>query len=148
MVAFFYEHASFSYNQLRETAEDGHMRCARELAEVWRAFEADENVFAVWREDDIGSWSDFDDVDRSDCDPYPFYECLLCVDCDYPGDLVRGYDPRDGIFERPGRVVECVGGVDFGEQGSTDDPYARVIVAQLYEELQARRENAITRGEN
>lgn len=99
----------------------------------------DDELFFVWAEDDIDS-SFFEDTG----DPRPLFVCLLCRDTDGKPDLVRGYDPRDGIFERPGNVVEALGGVD-AEWG---DPYRAEIEAELLAEFEARRETALVRGDN
>lgn len=144
-VDFMREHAGFSYDPKTETREDGRNRCAQELAAAETRYRADADAFMVWRVDDIDS-SDFD----SENEPYQLWEALLCVDCDPTGaDLIRGYDPSDGIFERPGKIVEALGGIDLGADGHpSSDPYARVITAELYAEFEAQRESAIVRGDN
>lgn len=104
-----------------------------------RPITEDPNVFVVWDRDDIDS-SFYEDTD----DPQPLYVALLCVDSDdQTSDLVRGYDPSDGMFERPGKIVASLGGID-----TCRGEYAREVEDELYAEFQAKRDAAISRGEN
>ncbi len=100
----------------------------------------DDDLFFVWQEDDIDS-SFYEDTD----DPQPLYVCLLCRDCEASdADVVRGYDPRDGIFERPGRVLQSLGGIDI----LPPDPYSDEIQGELLHELELDREAVLVRGDN
>ncbi len=100
----------------------------------------DDDLFFVWTEDDIDS-SFYEDTD----DPKPLFVCLLCRDCDASGaDVIRGYDPRDGIFERPGRVLASLGGIDV----LPPDPHCDEIQADLLAELEADREAVLVRSVN
>jgi hypothetical protein len=99
-----------------------------------------DDLFMVWAYDEIDS-SFFEDTDE----PRPLYVAMLCRDCEPEGaDVIRGYDPRDGIFERPGVVVESIGGID----ATHDDEYRDDIARELLAEFEARRERMIERGEN
>lgn len=95
---------------------------------ITRPIDNDPDVFVVWT---------VEDIDRST------YEALLCIDTEGTPDVIRGYDPRDGIFERPGRIVASIGGID-----NPEGEYAREIEDDLYAEFQAQRDSAITRGES
>lgn len=146
-VAFFFEHAGYSYMP-PETAQQGRERCSRELAAAEAAFRADPDVFVVWEVDDIDSTS-FD----PDSEPRPLWVAMMCVEVNrrdehgiqHPGrGEVLAWD-SEILSERSGRVVESLGGIDIS---GTDDPYARVIVAEMYAEFEARREANIHRSEN
>ncbi len=138
--AFMREHAGYSV-AIGETREQGRDRSARELALAEQSYLADDSLFVVWQEDDIDS--SFFDKDTDD--PRPLYVCLLCTDASYEdAHLVRGYDPQDGIFERPGRVLASLGGIGVDD----DDPYKRVVVAELAAELEYDRESVLVRGDN
>lgn len=146
-VAFFREHAGYSYDPRTESPAQGRERSARALAESENAYRDDCGVFVVWEHDDVGSCSNFDDVDRSDCEPYAFYTALLCVETVGKSDVLV-WDDRS-FCERSGRVVASLGAIDLGEFGNPyTDPYARVIVAEMYTEFECTRERAIVRGEN
>jgi hypothetical protein len=105
-VAFFYEHAGYSYDPKVETKEQGRQRCAEQLAyaestarELGLSFE--------WDVSDINS-SEFSDKRPS----WDLYDCVC----------------RD----REGKVVTSLGGCDFGEDA--DGPYGhyrRVVEAEL-----------------
>lgn len=145
-VAFFYDHAGYSYDPVRETAEEGRQRCARDLAAAESAYRADPDMFVVWEVDDIDS-DFFGAGESAEDEPHALYQCLLCRDTEGKPDVIRGYDPTDGIFERPGKIVGSLGGIDLGEYPNPDDPYKRVIVAEMYAEFEATRESAIVRGD-
>ena len=100
-----------------------------------------DDLFYIWAPDDIDS-SFFEDTDE----PRPLFVCYLLRDSEdpYRADLVRGYDPRDGIFERPGNIVTVLGGID-AESG---DPYRREVERELLEEFERQRESMISRGTN
>ena len=97
------------------------------------------SLFMVWEQDDINS-SFYEDTD----DPKPLYVAMLCHDCSADeADVIRGYSPVDGIFERPGVVVESLGGCEIG-----DHDYRRTIEHELRAEFAARAESMIERGTN
>jgi hypothetical protein len=100
-----------------------------------------DDLFYVWALDDIDS-SFYEDTDE----PRPLFVCYLLRDSEdpYRADLIRGYDPRDGIFERPGNIVTSLGGID-AESGN---PYRREIEHELLEEFECQRESMISRGTN
>lgn len=101
-VAFFYEHSGWSVRP-EETNEQGHQRCAREMASA-EAWGRDEGVRFEWREEANPDRSGFDHEG-------PVWECLAHL---------------------KGTVVASVGGVDLGETGDPwSAPYARVIEADL-----------------
>src|SRR5581483_11552500 len=77
-VAFFREHAGFSYDAKRETAEQGRERCARDLATAEAAYRADSDVFVVWQVDETVDSSFFD----SETEPHALYCALLCSEVD------------------------------------------------------------------
>jgi hypothetical protein len=137
---FFYDHAGFSYDPKHESREQGHERCARELASAELALESERDLFIVWDHDEIDS-SDFEDTDE----PHPLYVALLCRDCEpAKASIIRGYDPADYIFERPGEILESLGGIDL----DVDGPDRRVIVAALAYQFFSRRASMVERGES
>jgi hypothetical protein len=97
-----------------------------------------DDLFYVWTEDDIDS-SSFEDTNE----PRTLYVCYLCRDTEGTPDIIRGYDPHDGIFERPGAIVAALGGID-----ADDDDYRREVERELLSEFEAQREAAIVRGDN
>ncbi len=100
----------------------------------------DDTLFFVWSDDDIDS-SFYEDTDE----PKPLNVCTLCRDCESDGaDIIRGYDPRDGIFERTGRVLASLGGIDV----LPPNAYCEEVEADLLAELEAEREAVIVRGDN
>jgi hypothetical protein len=102
------------------------------------------DMFYVWDVDDIDSSFYSDEHDP----PRPLFVCMLCQDTDGRADITRGYDPRDGIFERPGNVVESLGGIDLPDNQTERTNYKREIEGELMEEFDARREQCLKRGEN
>lgn len=103
---FFFDNAGYSYDPKTETQEQGRERCARALAraEAW----ALENDYSFeWSVDPFSNSSDF----RDDCPPYALWECAM----------------RD----EKGRLVQSIGGVDFGLGEPWGDPYRRVSEAEL-----------------
>lgn len=113
---FFYENAGYSYNANVESAEQGKRRCARELAaaETWAR---DAGYSFRWEVDpffDSSEWSD---------DPEPWAQWM----CTMHGD--------------DGEIVQHLGGVDFGRDGSPwGNAYRRVVEAELAHEQQATAE--------
>ncbi len=108
---FFYEHAGFSYDPKTETAEEGRLRCARELAQA--EYDSSEISFD-WQVDDCDSseWSD-------EQPPYAQWVCFA-----------RDVDS--------GRILASLGGIDFGRDSEPyGDPYMRVVEAELALEILA-----------
>ena len=105
-VAFFAEHAGYSYDPRTQTPEEGRLECARKLADAERRG-SDAGISFQWKHDDITN-AEFEDTDA----PYPLWLCLC--------------------FDENGSVVASVGGVDFGRDGvPQSDPYRRVVEAEM-----------------
>lgn len=109
-VAFFHEHAGWSYDPKRETPEQGRLKCATSLAkaEEWLARKLLAGKAVVeWHDDPDGALSAGDSTG-------PWFSCMV----------------------RVGKRVEWLGGVDFAPgEGPGSSPYARVVVAELALEL-------------
>jgi hypothetical protein len=104
-VQFFYANAGFSYDPKTETKAQGKMRCARLLANAEKQA-ARLGFSAEWMHDTVTS-AEFNDNSN-----YALWYCLL----------------RDGS----GKVVESLGGVDFGDGGTPwGNSYRRVVEAEL-----------------
>ena len=106
---FFYDHAGYSYAPAVQTPEQGRVETAESLARA-EAWAADLDVSVDWNIDlDIDS-SDFSD----DPEPWELWSCFLR----HEGETVSLH------------------GIDFGRDGHPDsNPYARVIQAELAEQL-------------
>lgn len=140
-------HGGYGYWPDRETADQGRVRSNLVLARDIYALRNDPTVFVVWSEDGL-PWDG--DMESPEKDGYTSMCCYLCVDCDAVGaDLIRGYSQADGIFERPGAIVQSLFSVWVKD---TDDPYCRVVegelYGELYGELEHERERCIVRGDN
>lgn len=119
-VRFFWEYAGSSYDPTRETHEAGRMRGAVNLAraEEWldqmqeNADETENYVQIDWEEDEYADRSHLEDDDFR-----PLYGCtvVVCVDG-------SEWD------------ASC-GGIDIGWNTVNDDPYCRVMVAELASEI-------------
>lgn len=110
---FFYQHAGYSYGQ-GETPEQGRERSARELARVER--KAINGGFSYrWSIDpDIDSrdWIDDNEDGGKNCNPWQTWQCAM--------------------YNRDGRIVNSLHGIDFGRGGEPwADPYRRVVEAEL-----------------
>jgi hypothetical protein len=105
-VQFFYEHAGYSYDPLKETREQGRRRCARGLANA----EAKGSSLGFTFE-----W-DYDGMDSSEWtdERQPATPTWVCV-C------------RNGA----GEIVESLHGVDFGDKEPWGESYRRVVEAEL-----------------
>ncbi len=103
-VAFFHDHAGWSYDPRSETPEEGRMRCARGLAAA-EAWASNAGVRYEWRHES-------EPVDRSGIEhDGPLWEVLAHLD---------------------GQVVGSCGVIDLGRDGDPwHDPYARVCEADL-----------------
>jgi hypothetical protein len=110
-VAFFYEHAGWSYTPSEETSEEGRRRCARELAAAEKWLSRQHGYTVEWDGEPI--------PDRSGIDHNgPLFCCLVCV---------------------PGVGGQSLGNIDLGPDGDLGDPYTRVVVAELALELMPDR---------
>ena len=121
---FFFDHAGFSYDPLTETAEQGQARCAEQLADAEEQAR-DAGCSFEWSIDPGTTSADWID-DRKNGgkrrNPWATWQCLM----------------RDA----DGAVVQALGGIDFGRDGSPwGDPYRRVIEAELALEWMAEQEN-------
>lgn len=107
-VAFFYEHAGYSYDPETETPEQGRQRSAELLAAaerdaVKRGYEI------VWAVDDDPIWDD--DVQRETTD----YDQYVC-----------------SVYDADGVVLASLGSVDFGPGVTPESaPYGRVVAAEV-----------------
>lgn len=104
---FFYTHAGYSYDPVKETAEQGRTRGAKQLAKAERqAFMR--GFFYRWYVD-------------PDCDSSEFSE-----------ETPPWHLWQVAIFNRQGRIVNSLHGIDFGREGDPcNDPYRRVVEAEL-----------------
>ena len=103
----------------------------------------EESLFFVVEFDDIDS-SFFEDTDE----PRPLYVLMLCRDCEPKhAQLTRGYSPADGIFERPGQVLDSLGGIDLDESPESRT-YLQEIKNEMLATLETRRDLATVRGDN
>jgi hypothetical protein len=114
---FFAEHAGFSYDPKTQTEEQGKQECALALAsaEQWAR---EQGISFAWEIDpDITSadWSD----------ELPAWDQWQCI-----------------AYSADGEIVGCIGGVDFGLDGSPhSDPHRRVIEAEIA--LECRAESGV-----
>lgn len=104
-IAFFYEHAGYSYRPDRETQEAGRRRCAKSLAQA-EALASAAGVSFEWSLDGL--------TNREWTDNGPEYGTWQC------------------ISRLNGKVIASLCGVDFGpDKEPWDDPYRRVVQAEL-----------------
>ena len=113
-VRFFADQSGWSYDPKRESPKAGRVRSAIRLADAEEWAESEGVAF---------NWDEDTQPDRSGIDHAgPIWECLA-----YPGDA---YDVGPH---------ESLSGVDLGESGYPTgpgrDPYARVVEAELAEQL-------------
>jgi hypothetical protein len=113
-VAFFYEHAAFSYDPATETADEGKMNCAMSYA-LAEAFGKKHNVVFDWDIDyDAMNW-EF----NSEYKEYTHYMCEMKV----WDEALEQYVYADGL-----------GGIMFADKETNapeEQDYARVIQAEL-----------------
>lgn len=102
---FFYLHAGYSYDPKTETAEEGRVRCARDLAAAETRLK-DGPYFTTVEDDDL-PWDGDEPYDG------PIYVVTLYRYAAYHGD---------------DEIIGSLGGVDCE---SVDDPYIRVVAAEL-----------------
>lgn len=103
---FFLSKAGYSYNPSTETKMQGRIRCARSLAAAER-LARDENCSFSWEQDDTTS--------QEFSDKKPYYYLWACV-----------------MRDASGKVVQSLGGVDFGrDRDPWMDDYRRVVEAEL-----------------
>lgn len=109
VAQFFYDHAGYSYDPAKETAELGRRRCARSLADA--EAKASELGFKY-------EWEQDDQTNREFTKKGPEYYLWRCA-----------------CHDQTGKVVSSLCGVDFGNGGSPwGEPYARVVQAELASE--------------
>lgn len=121
-VRFFYEHAGYSYSPADgETAEQGHLRTARSLAEAER--EAIERGWWVGTETDPEGPMEDDAGSVEACESGE-YVCLVV-------SLLGSDTDADSLMRAP-TVLTSVGNVIVP---SDDDPYVRVVGAELAAEV-------------
>lgn len=113
-VAFFLEHAGWSYNPATETPEQGRLRCARSLAKAERWLSEQNGHQVKWVEDTDYSPDDYDYPPENDT-PGLAWGCVIDLDGE------RGASLWAITFEGNGEP--------WGK------PYARVVVAELAYEL-------------
>lgn len=106
----FYDHAGWSYNPSKETAEEGRRRCARELAEA-EEWAKREGITFDWAEDwGVGNHRDFYGEDSAYADREP----ETC---------------EQVVARRGATVLASLGCVD-----DATNEYRRVIEAELADE--------------
>ena len=115
-VAFFYEHAGYSFDPLTETAEQGRQR----TAERYAAAEAAKGAIAFeWFLDELSTSADW-------C------ECT----CNEDGEEGCGYHSPwltwTCVAHRDNDIVASLCSIDFGRDGEPwGDPHRRVVEAEL-----------------
>lgn len=106
-VKFFYQHAGYSYDPLNETQEQGRVRCAQDLAAA-EGIGRNAGLSFEWIVDPNTDSRDFSNA-------RPAWELWLC-----------------SMYDAEGNFVDCLGGVDFGRNGSPHgNDYRRVVEAEL-----------------
>lgn len=111
---FFFRHAGFSYDPKTETPDQGKQRCAQALAAA--ELRARDGGYSFQWEIDPHTRSD--DWKKPDEDGGKYRAPWQTWVCDM-------YDPQ-------GELVQSLGGIDFGRDGSPfGDPYRRVVEAEL-----------------
>lgn len=114
---FFLKHAGYSHKP-DEPAIKGRIRCARALAKAER--EARDAGYSYrWSIDPNASSADWitadDDYKQGHSDPWQVWQCAM--------------------LNSDGRVVASLHDIDFGrDKGPWNDPYRRVVEAELAEE--------------
>jgi hypothetical protein len=110
---FFYLNAGYSYGA-GETPEQGRKRCARTLARAERAA-ANKGFSYRWSIDPHGSSADWIEPNEDggrDNNPWQVWQCAM--------------------YNRDGRIVDSLHGIDFGRGGEPwGDNYKRVVEAEL-----------------
>jgi hypothetical protein len=132
---FFYEHAGYSYDPAKETADQGRERCARELAKA-EAYARRAGIEFSWEVDRDCLSSDWlDPSEDGGRDNSPWYTWICTA------------------YDESGSAMASLGGVDFGRDGSPHgDPYGRVVEAELAAEcmdaddVRAEQESNYLRG--
>jgi hypothetical protein len=102
-VAFFHDDAGLCYDPATETPEEGRLRCAQELAEAERWLLRQPGHTVEW---DGEPFPDRSGIDHNG----PLFCCLVSV---------------------PGVGRQSLGNIDLGPEGDLNDPYTRVVVAEL-----------------
>lgn len=119
---FFFDHAGSSYFPARETLLEGRMKGAKDLAAAEREYR-EEPAQIVWEIDTNITSHDWEDKEEPERWTYL------------------------AILYYNGEVVASLGGIDLAEDPD-DNPYKRVICAELWQEFNLQRESMITRGDN
>lgn len=127
---FFFEHAGWSYDPQTESEFAGRVRCALELEHA-EACGADHGFEFDWEPDNDTRAEDFDAEvfpPRDDEESWRFWGCILR----YQGK------ERDSLW-----------GISFASNAPSDEPYARVVEAELASELlfELDREESALRAE-
>lgn len=103
---FFLKYAGCSYDASNETAKQGRIRGARQLAKAEREAR-DEGFTHNWSIDQHVDSSEF-----SDSEPYQLWQCAM--------------------YNALGEIVNSLHGIDFGRDGSPfNSTYKRVVEAEL-----------------
>lgn len=114
-VAFFHAYAGWSYDPDTETSEEGRLRCARALAEA-EEFAVAHDWYVEWQRDHDAESSESIEEFK-----------------DWPQYMA-------GLMDADGDLIGSIGGVMFSGRGDeNDDPYSRVVAAELA--LEARKEH-------
>ena len=107
---FFFDHAAYSYDPKTGTPEQGRTRCALNLAAA-EAMGREAGLSFEWQVDPYINSSDFSD----DPEPWQLWSCLA--------------------HDSKGAVVQSLGGIDFGRDGTPwGNDYRRVVEAELADE--------------
>ena len=105
-VKFFLANAGYSWNPKTETETEGRQRSAESLAKA-EDWALDNGYSFDWREDDLDS-SEFSDERPA----WTLWQCTM--------------------FNASGEIVQELGGIDFGRDGSPwGDSYRRAVEAEL-----------------
>lgn len=114
---FFLKHAGYSYNPATQTPMQGRILCAQRLA---KAAQYAHDIGARYRWERGG----VDSSEHGDTEPaYRLWDCVLFV----PGDN-----------DTQQHCAASLSAIDLGPNGTPwDDPYARVIEAELALELES-----------
>lgn len=103
---FFYDHAGFSYDPKTETEEQGHERCARELAKA-ESWASAEGYRVEWREDPEGCIGCDCGSEDCACSTGEYHEVLVAILYDAEGAAVASLGSICGPTRDYRRVVEA-----------------------------------------
>jgi hypothetical protein len=127
-IAFFLEHAGYSYDPATETPEQGKLRSAQALADA-ESWAAEYGAVFQWDVDDGFDSSTFSDANP----PWELWVCLMYMPC---ADCPDAIDTEERIKRCTRKVSyhmrQVLGGIDFGRNESPwGRPYQRVVEAEL-----------------